>query len=158
MVRKAYTRMTLLHKLYSFNVPTDDLVNIYILYIRSLVEQNVAVWNSNITQEDIEDIERVQKVAFRIILKESYDSYEDALNFLDLEKLQVRRLELCLRFAKKCLKNEKTATMFPLNRNYNSRVRSSEKYEVNFAHNNRLRDSSIPFLQRLLNEDSKSNK
>ena len=71
--------MTLLQKLYSFNLPVEDLVNIYILYIRSLVEQNVAVWNSIITQEEKEDIERVQKVALRIILKENYADYNNAL-------------------------------------------------------------------------------
>ena len=49
MIQKAYGRMTLLHKLYSFNVPIEDLINIYILYIRSLVEQNVAVWSHTIT-------------------------------------------------------------------------------------------------------------
>ena len=79
MVKKAYARMTLLQKLYSFNLPVEDLVNIYILYIRSLVEQNVAVWNSIITQEEKEDIERVQKDALRIILKENYADYNNAL-------------------------------------------------------------------------------
>ena len=155
MVKKAYARMTLLHKLYSFKVATDDLVNIYILYIRSLVEQNVAVWNSTITQEEVEDIERVQKVAVRIILKDDYTTYANALEYLNLETLQVRRHSLCLRFAKQCLKNEKMAEMFPQNPGYNAKVRYSEKYEVKFANNNRLRDSSIPDLQRLLNEDNR---
>ena len=155
MVKKAYARMSLLHKLFTFKVSTDDLVNIYILYIRSLVEQNVAVWSSTITQEEIEDIERVQKVALRIILKESYATYDSALGHLGLETLHTRRRGLCLRFAKRCLKNEKTASMFPINPGYNLRVRDSEMYQVKFANNNRLRDSSIPYLQRLLNEDSK---
>ena len=155
MVKKAYARMSLLHKLFTFKVSTDDLVNIYILYIRSLVEQNVAVWSSTITQEEIEDIERVQKVALRIILKESYATYDSALGHLGLETLHTRRRGLCLRFAKRCLKNEKTASMFPTNPGYNLRVRDSEMYQVKFANNNRLRDSSIPYLQRLLNEDSK---
>jgi hypothetical protein len=61
MVKKAYARMSLLQKLFTFKVSTDDLVNIYILYIRSLVEQNDAVWSSTITQEEIEDIECVQR-------------------------------------------------------------------------------------------------
>ena len=59
--------MNLLHKLYSFSVALEDLVLIYIIYVRSLVEQNVAVWNSTITQEEREDLERVQKIAIRII-------------------------------------------------------------------------------------------
>ena len=119
------------------------------------MEQNVAVWSSTITQEEIEDIECVQKVALTIILKEGYSTYDGALSYLGLETLHTRRRGLCLRFAKRCIKNEKTASMFPPNPGYNSRVRDSEKYQVKFANNNRLRDSSIPYLQRLLNEDSK---
>ena len=72
---------------------------------------------------------------------------------MDLETLDSRRLGLCLKFAKKCLKYEKTADMFPLNPAYNSSTRNSEKYQVKFAHTNRLKDSSIPYLQRLLNDD-----
>ena len=153
MVKKAYQRMSIIHKLYSFNVAVEDLIHIYILYIRSLVEQNVAVWNHTITQEEIEDIERVQKVALKIILKEDYTNYDDALYSNSLQSLRERREQLCLRFAKKCLKNNKTADMFPLNPNFNSSVRNSEKYEVKFAHKNRLKISPIPALQRMLNED-----
>ena len=147
MTKKAFSRMTLLQKLYSFNVPKEDLVNIYVLYIRSLVEQNVAVWNHTITQEETEDIERVQKVAVKMILKENYTNYNDAMNLLGLENLESRRSSLCLKFAKTCLKNEKTAKMFPLNPYYNPKLRNSEKYDVKFVHNNRLRDSAIPALQ-----------
>ena len=157
MIKKAYTRMLILHKLYSFNVSVEDLVHIYILYIRSLVEQNVAVWNHTITQEEEEDIERVQKIALKVILKDEYESYHDALEITGLENLKTRRIELCLRFAKKCLRNEKTAGMFPLNQNYGERLRNSNRYEVKFANNNRLRDSAIPALQRMLNEDFNSN-
>ena len=155
MIKKAYARMCILHKLYSFNVPVEDLLHIYILYIRSLVEQNVAVWNHTITQEEVDDIERVQKTALKIILKENYVDYHSALQSADMEKLCVRRTTLCLRFAKSCLKNEKMADMFPLNPNYDEKLRNSEKYQVKFAHNNRLKDSAIPALQRMLNDDAK---
>ena len=114
MVKSAYARMIILHRFYSFNVATEDLVLICILYIRSLLEQNVAVWNYAITQEECEDIERVQKVAVKTILKDDYSNYEEALTLVGLEKLQVRRRQLCLIFAKKCWKNEKTAAMFPV--------------------------------------------
>ena len=43
IIKKAYTRMSILHRLYSFNLPVDDLVHIYMMYIRSLLEQNVAL-------------------------------------------------------------------------------------------------------------------
>ena len=51
------------------------------------VEQNAAVWNHSITQKECEEIERVQKVAIQIILKENYKSYEISLNDIGLETL-----------------------------------------------------------------------
>jgi len=155
MIRKAYARMIILQRLYPFNIPTQDLIIIYVLYIRSLLEQNVAVWSSSITQEDVSDIERVQKVALKIILKGRYENYDQALKATGLQYLSERRSILCLRFAKKCLKNEKTNDMFPLNPNFDRRLRYSEKYQVKFANNDRLKFSAIPSLQRMLNEEHK---
>ena len=114
LIKKAYQRMLILHKLYSFHVPDSELVNIYILYLRSVLEQSCQVWHHSITEEEISDLERVQKVAFILILKESYICYEQALAELNLETLDERRERLCLNFAKKCLKYEKTWDMFPL--------------------------------------------
>ena len=44
-----------------------------------------------ITEAEVDDIERVQKVACQIILKESYISYESALVILKLVNLRERR-------------------------------------------------------------------
>ena len=63
IVKKAYQRMIILHKLYSFNVPDKEITTIYILYIRSILEQSCQVWHYSITVEEQTDIERVQKVA-----------------------------------------------------------------------------------------------
>ena len=61
--------MTILRKLYEFNIPQEDLVLIYCMYIRSIVEYNSSVWFSSITQEQKNNLERVQKIACMIILK-----------------------------------------------------------------------------------------
>ena len=87
-------------------------------------------------------------------MKNNYSTYENALYETGLENLKSRRTTLCLNFAKKCLKNEKTEKIFPLNPNYNPTIRKSEKYKVKFANTSRLQYSAIPALQRLLNEDS----
>ena len=66
--------MSILRKLYEFDIPVEDLVLIYNQYIRSILEYNSNVWYSSITNEEREDIERVQRVACKIILKDEYQS------------------------------------------------------------------------------------
>ena len=92
--------MMILHKLYAFKVDVMDLVNIYILYIRSLLEQSCQVWHFSISEEKVADLERVQKVAYRIILQNRYETSDQALDELKLQKLTDRRSLLCLKFAK----------------------------------------------------------
>ena len=91
LVKKAYQRMIILHQLYSFKIEESELVNIYILYIKSILEHSCQVWHFTITEEEISDLERVQKVACKIILKDDYTSYEQALEELHLDTLNDRK-------------------------------------------------------------------
>ena len=108
------------------------------------------VWHSSLTKGESLDLERIQKVALRIILRDSYITYEEALKTCNLKSLSERRSELSLRFAKKCIKNPKTSDIFPLH-NPIRRTRITEKFEVTSANTERLAKSAIPFMQRLLN-------
>ena len=150
IVRKAYKRMTILQKLYAFNVPEEELLEIYILYIRSVLESSAVVWHSSLTQGQILELERVQKVALRIILKEEYDCYSDALDQFSLQTLSDRRKQLSLKFAKNCVKNPSTEDMFPANSQPND-TRNTERYYVTPANTERLALSAIPYMQRHLN-------
>ena len=96
------------------------------------------------------EIERVQKVALRIILDSAYENYENALEITGLETLCDRRVVLCRKFAIQSAKNVKTCDMFPLNK-HQVNTRHPEKYFVQYANTDRLRDSAVPFMQRLLN-------
>ena len=104
LISKAYQRTIILRKLFEFNVPVKDLVNIYVLFIRSMLEQACVVWHSSITEGESEDIERVQKICLKIILKDKYESYEKALEITKLKMLSYRRTQLCIKFAKRCVK------------------------------------------------------
>ena len=150
IVKKAYKRMLMLHKLYDFNLPTQEMLDIYILFIRSILESSSVVWHSSITKCEQMEIEPVQKVALRIILNSDYESYEQALELTGLQTLDDRRTALCKKFALQCVKNEKTRSMFPLNPSTVD-TRNHEKYFVQPATTNRLRDSATPYMQRLLN-------
>ena len=97
--------MEILRKHSSFRAPISDLKLIYIAYIRSMLEQSCNVWHSGLTVQNENDLERVQKVALKLMLKDDYKSYESALNILDLDTLKERRIQLNLEFTRKCLKN-----------------------------------------------------
>ena len=91
----------------------------------------------------------------KIILKNSYTKYEEALEMLRMESLEDRRRRLCLKFAKNCLKNEKMKKLFPLaNKKHSMNTRSKEKFKVNKANTERYRKSALPYMQRLLNSES----
>ena len=154
LTKKAYKRMIILKNLFKFKVPMEDMIEIYILYIRSVVEQSAVVWHSSLTKGEQLDLERVQKVALRIILKDDYTTYSDALVLTGLETLKSRRNELCLNFAKKCVKSEPTMDMFPLKSNPVN-TRHPEKFLVPPARTDRLAKSAIPYMARLLNANVK---
>ena len=99
IVKKANARMQLLRKVASFGTSLYELKDIYILYIRSLLEQSATVWHSSLTEENRTDLERIQKSALRIILGDKYQTYAKALEICELETLDLRRKNLCLSFA-----------------------------------------------------------
>ena len=142
--------MSILRKLFEFGVPVCDLVQIYVLYIRSVLEQSAVVWHSSLTDWEQTALERVQKVALRLILKENYPGYSAALDFTGLQTLASRRDKLCLNFAKKCVKFPHTKDMFPENTKLKV-TRHTERFVVPFARTDRYKFSSIPYMSRLLN-------
>ena len=149
LTKKGYQRMIILRNLYEFNIPIVDLVLIYTLYIRSILEYNSNVWFSSLSEEEIHDIERVQKIACKVILKDDYVSYEQTLK---LQTLSDRRFMLAERFAKKCIKSEKFNDLFPKNDKDSLNLRDPEDFNVKFASKKRLLQSSIPAMQRILNK------
>ena len=67
IVRKANARMELLRKVASFGTNHEELTNIYILFVRSLLEHSATVWHSSLTEDNKNDLERVQKTALKVI-------------------------------------------------------------------------------------------
>jgi hypothetical protein len=156
LVKKANARMEILRRLSSFSPPIKDMLTVYISFIRSILEQSCVIWHSTLTLEDSEKLERVQKNAFRNILKERYENYENALVYLKMDTLSERRKNLIYSFGKKCLKLEQTKHLFPLKeRNHQIQQRYTEKYEVLHANTDRLKNSTVPYIQRLLNEEER---
>ena len=154
ITKKAYKRMIILKNLFHFNLPIEEMLEIYCLYIRSVVEQACVVWHSSLTKGEQLDIERIQKVAMRIILQEHYISYSHALRITGMPTLKSRRNKLCLTFAKNCVRNNLTSDMFPRNSN-NVNTRQHETFYVPHAKTDRFAKSAIPYMARLLNANVK---
>ena len=147
---KAYSRLSMLTKLRYVGVSREDLLNISVLYIRSVTEYCSVAFHSRLTQEQSNKLERIQKTCLKVILREDYISYDSALEMCGLQTLYSRRENRCLDFALKCSKHQRNKRLFPL-----KAVNTKEKYVVNWARTETYKNSAIPYCQRLLNEHAK---
>ena len=151
MISKANKRLWILRRLKILGAQRESLVDVYVKQIRSILEFGVPVWQGSITMYERTDIERVQKMASKIILGRSYRSYDEALGTLNIENLEARRVKLCLNFALKAEKHPKFGKWFKeKNKTYNTRLKKTKYLEVHFNHN-RYEKSPLGYLTRLLN-------
>ena len=149
---KAYSRLSLITKLKYVGVCEDDLLDIYILFIRSIAEYCSVSFHSSLTQQQSDKLEKIQKTCMKVILGGEYSNYQAALKYFGIQTLADRRLKRCLDFSLRCLKHPKNKRLFPRNPGYNERVRSSDPFTVNFARTDTYQLSAIPFCQKLLNK------
>ena len=108
----AMCKMWLLRRMKILKLEKNIICDYYLKEIRVLAEQGVAVWNSGLTKGQVKDLEKIQKVALRIILGDDYGSYDVACKFFNLQPLNERRLQLCTNFALKLFKSERSEQFF----------------------------------------------
>ena len=75
IVKKDNARMELLRRVAEFCTPVDDMKDIYLLFIRGILLQSATVWQSSLTQDNIENLQRIQKSATKLMLNASEMSY-----------------------------------------------------------------------------------
>ena len=113
--KRGFARVSMITKLKFFGAGCHDLVEIYKLFIQSLLEYCCVSWHSSLTKEQTYDIECVQRTALKVILGEKYEDYESALETCNLENLYDRREKRCHTFGLRSLKHPKHKLMFPYN-------------------------------------------
>lgn len=151
MVSKASKRLWILHRLKNLGAQQTSLVEVYVKQIRCLLEFGTPAWQGSITAHEKTDIERVQRNAVRIILGRRYTSYKDALQSLNLEYLEQRRINICLKFALKTEAHPKFKHWFIQQTNpYNTRGKQ-RKYKEIYSKHQRYSNSPLGYLTRLLN-------
>ena len=153
LCKSAYSRMSMLSKLKYVGVRTEDLIEIYTLFIRSRAEYLSVVWHSSLTVHQTNKIENIQRTSLKIILGDNYLDYPAALEMTALEELSLIRQSWCLAFSKNSLKYPVGNALFPQNNDHGQNVRTREKFVVNFAHTESYKKSAVPYCQTLLNAD-----
>ena len=106
--------MQLLRKVWSFGSSYQEMVQLWKVFCRSILEQSCVLWDSGLTQENRNNLERTQKTFLILILEEEYNNYENALHISQLETLDKRRKELTLRFAQTSLADGLLTDVFPI--------------------------------------------
>ena len=132
----------------------EDLKEIYVKQVRSVLEFAVPAWNSALTEVEKVDIERVQKTALHIMLGDEYQDYRSALRTVGLEPLGDRRHKLCLKFVKKAAIHPKHKNWFRLNPKTVETRQDKTKYCPVYSNHNRFDKSPLAYLTDLLNSDS----
>ena len=159
MCQKGFSRLWMLRRLKKLGASKTEMIDVYFKQIRCVLELAVAVWTPGLTKAESNQIERVQKCALHVIVGDSYESYNQAIDILGVEKLSDRRSKLCLNFAKRLEKHPKYSNWFhpaeetvPPTMSTRSDKTITTKYTPVPFRTDRFNDSPIPFLTELLNK------
>ena len=148
----------MLRRLKNLGASECEILDVYYKQVRSVLEMAVPVWQAGLTQQEVKQIERVQRTAMYIILGDNYSSYGDALNLLERDKLSDRRYVICENFVKKAIKHPKYQNWFALNTDVppNFKTRSDKSSQINMYYpvktrTDRYSKSPLPYLTNILN-------
>ena len=152
--QKASQKLWTIRRLKKFKLDAFQLFDVYTKEVRSLLEHAVPVWHSGLTRKQSNQIERIRKTAFQIILDENYLNYETACTLFGVEPLEFRRIQLCLNFAKKDVKKDNT--IFTKVQTLPKTRRTPKLVKEYKCRTRRYEKSSMPYLSKLLNKQPKT--
>ena len=124
------------------NASIDTLITVYTTIIRPVLEYACQVWHYNIQQYLSEEIQKIQKRAFRIILPTQ--KYDDALSKTNIMSLRNRREKLCEQFFETNISNEKLKGLLPQTTLYEYELKSAPKYHNYLCRTERFKNSFLP--------------
>jgi hypothetical protein len=150
IIKKCHMRLQLLIVVASFGTDPQVLKLIYLQYIRVILEGSCQVWSGGLTARNRKDLERIQKIALKIIMPSM--KYRQALFHLNIEPLELRRKILTLRFARNARNHPMLKHLFTLNHNIHTmNLRKGNRF-ISKANTSRYMNSPILYMQKILNE------
>ena len=147
---KARRKLWTLKRMLLLDLNNFELFDVYKKEIRSILEYAAPVWHSSLTRKQKSEIESIQKIAFRMILRSSYSTYSRACAYFGTDTLYERRQEICRKFAFKNIESENS--MFDVI-GHDTRLRKrSIRVKEYKCYNSQYQKSSLPFLAKMVNQ------
>ena len=115
---------------------------------RVMLEYACPVWHSGLTVAQSRSLDRAQRVAMAAITGRWERSHSAQLRELGLERLELRRQQICKRFGERTAKDSRHQDMFQLNPNIRTRGGKNNRYiEIN-TRTSTYYKSALPYLTR----------
>ena len=134
------------------------IIDVYKLYIRSVLEYCSVAFHSSLTEEQSGALEAVQTMALKVCLGSMFVSPSVAREMTGIDLLKVRREARLSRFCVRASKHPRHSKMFPLNPESEYNLRHCDKFKVNYACTESYRRSALIKCQQKLNELAKEGK
>ena len=142
--QKGSKRLYFVRVLKRSGVSANDLVKIFCVTIRSVLEYACELWHPGLTQCQSAKIESLQKRAMKIIFPS--ESYDIALNLANVPLLETRREEACRTFFGHITKPEhKLHHLLPTPRSSQHHLRTISKFPLPKIRTERVRQSVINY-------------
>ena len=150
--KKAMSKMWLLRRMKLLDIEPQIILEYFLKEIRVLAEQGVPIWNSGLTMQQTRDLERIQKVALKIILAEKYETYQKACKIFKLETMGDRRLALATNYAVKLFKSDRSSQFFThAKQKPNKRLGRNKLVVEKLSRTKRCYNAPHNYLARLVN-------
>jgi hypothetical protein len=146
-VKRSHLVYIFLRQLKRAKLPTNDLILFYSTCIRRpVIEYACQAFHDSLPKYLSDDLERLQKRAFRIIFPEQQN--KEALRDTNTPSLYDRRQELTTKLFKDIVNNPEhklTDLLPPLNNDNSHFLRKNRKFNVPLHKTNRFRNSFITY-------------
>ena len=147
---KASQRLHYLKLLKRSGLSSDELLYFYCTVIRTVLEYACPAWHTNLTLEETNSLEDVQKRALSIIF--GLGDYDDQCERAQLTTLDIRREDLCMRFFFRKVLNPGDCLNYLLPEpnldEHTYQLRQRHRYAIPFARTERFRNSFILYALR----------
>ena len=141
--KKASKRLYYLRNLKRSGLSEKELVQVYLSMKRPVAEYACQVWATSLTQASSDELEAIQKRAFKIIAPSL--KYIQALDRFGLPSLKVRRITLCTEMFKDIMNNpdHRLHSLLPKPKQESNNLRGHKKYPLPRIQTNRSKHCLI---------------